>query len=482
MGCGTSKSGRQDLPVLKMPKNMEVVKASVTLPADSKANRDYFAKPVAKDAKGVVVDFASEFTPLPGFVVKTHRTIGSAKVFINVLKSNEIPWPKFSAKALTFPSRATFDKTNMDAVLYDHIIPPDLCVACDQDPTQVKLYCSINLVCIILYVNCICSIVISNRLRFILHFIYKYLHQTVRKEVVLVAIQQISDIYHDTLDQDYKLPLIKKGHMDDIEALRVVCFYDSRADNFDEERGAFKRDCVLSLSYWNTTQDIVFTPVVTPKSATKPVSKDDLEKKSSPKANKLATKDSKISNNSSVAKDSVLSLPKDSIASTNELARAHVEMSEVDHNDNGVSDLIEVNDRDYDGKKDADEGLTTAFFLDLYKGDCPALHRDSLLIKIDKETKSFDEWFFVLDSGYLRFYESDNKSIPFGSKIVGGLCLFGYTVLPFDVLAHEQALKQNPDKQPPVESYCFSLVPCGYTLATRKYLFFPFFCFIIHIH
>ena len=155
MGCGSSADASQsNAPqLIKMPKNMEAVSSNRVLSPTSKSNVNFFAKPLKiekiegvlaedgtgkdSEAKGIVVEFVSEFTPLPGFVVKTHRTVGDSKVFINILKSNEIPWPKLATKALTFPARTTFDKTNMDVALYDHVIPVDSCVACDEDPTQV---------------------------------------------------------------------------------------------------------------------------------------------------------------------------------------------------------------------------------------------------------------------------------------------------------------------------------------------------------
>ncbi len=154
MGCGSSSDApSSNAPqIMRMPKNMEVASTNRVLSAKSKSNINFFAKPLKvekiagvltdegkeNEAKGIFVEFLSEFTPLPGFVVKTHKTVGGSKVFINILKTNEIPWPKLATKALTFPARMTFDKTNMDVSLYDHVIPFDDCVACDEDPTQVE--------------------------------------------------------------------------------------------------------------------------------------------------------------------------------------------------------------------------------------------------------------------------------------------------------------------------------------------------------
>ena len=81
----------------------------------------------------------------------------------------------------------------------------------------------------------------------------------------MTAIQQILDWYLETLDTDYTLPLIKKGHVDDIEILKVDCRYDSRLDNIDQEKNTFKTECRLSLGYWKTAHDIIFVPIIAPK-------------------------------------------------------------------------------------------------------------------------------------------------------------------------------------------------------------------------
>jgi hypothetical protein len=301
----------------------------------------------------------------------------------------------------------------------------------------------------------------------------------VRKEVVLTAIQQILDWYLETLDTDYTLPLIKKGHVDDIEILKVDCRYDSRLDNIDQEKNTFKTECRLSLGYWKTAHDIIFVPIIAPKPVIKSSSKDDLaNKKGNPKTNKLAK--AAVSMNSATSSalnlyDSTASGPKDS---KNDRQTSSLYLDE-DNNANGVEDLIEDSDRDDDGIKDYQEGLTAAFFNDLYRGDCPSMQKDVLFIKVEGAINSFETKSLVLDAGFLRIFAKDSKSMPFGSNIIGGLCLFGYSVVPYDALTYEQLIKQAKSKSvqalaevrtkgPSRDGFGFSLIPHGSALEPSK--------------